>query len=315
MYLFSHHFRKLALSAIIFTAMPAMAVSPLQVHGNKVFPGNRQVNLCGNSLFWSNSGWGGEKFYNDASITDLKNNWQAGIVRAAMGVEEPGGYLSEPQANLARVEAVVNAAIKADMYVIIDWHSSHAESYQKEAIAFFQDMAARYGQYPNVIYEIYNEPLSVSWENTIKPYAAAVISAIREKDPDNLIIVGTPEWSQDVDVAAQSPLDGKNIAYTFHFYAGTHGQPFREKVLTALQRGLPVFVTEWGTVNADGNGPVNAQETAAWTAFLNTHQVSYVNWAYNDKAEGASTFLPGTHDLSDSGKTVMDIVRSCPGKP
>ncbi|MEI7189096.1 glycoside hydrolase family 5 protein [Dickeya dianthicola] len=318
MTLFRCRLIQLALSVIICGAMPAMSaiiVSPLQVSGNKIFPGTRQVNLCGNSLFWSNSGWGAEKFYNAGSITDLKKNWHAGIVRAAMGVEDAGGYLTDPLGNMKRVEVVVDAAIKAGMYVIIDWHSSHAESFQKEATIFFQGMATRYGQYPNVIYEIYNEPLNVSWKNTIRPYAIAVISAIRKKDPDNLIIVGTPNWSQDVDVAAQAPLGGKNIAYAFHFYAGTHGQPFRNKVLTALQHGLPVFVTEWGTVNADGNGPVNVQETATWIRFLNTNKISYVNWAYNDKAEGTSTFLPGTHSLSASGRTVINIDRACPGQP
>ncbi|MBQ4796798.1 cellulase family glycosylhydrolase, partial [Pectobacterium versatile] len=109
------------------------------------------------------------------------------------------------------------------MYVIIDWHSHSAENNRSEAIRFFQDMARKYGNKPNVIYEIYNEPLQVSWSNTIKPYAEAVISAIRAIDPDNLIIVGTPSWSQNVDEASRDPINGKNIAYTLHFYAGTHG--------------------------------------------------------------------------------------------
>ncbi|ARF52259.1 glycoside hydrolase family 5 protein [Pantoea stewartii] len=313
MFLFRRRLIQLVLSAFAFSPISGIAVAPIQVHGNKIFPGSRQVNLCGNSLFWSNTGWGAEKFYNAGSVTDLKNNWHASILRASMGVEYYGGYLSDRQGNIKRVEAVVDAAIKNDMYVIIDWHSSHAEDQKNDAIIFFQEMAHRYGKYPNVIYEIYNEPLNVSWVNTIKPYATAVISAIRKEDPDNLIIVGTPNWSQDVDVAARDPLGGKNIAYTFHFYAGTHGQPFRNKVMTALNKGLPVFVTEWGTVNADGSGPVNIQETSAWIRFLNNNKISYVNWAYNDRGEVASTFLPGTRTLSASGRAVIDIDRKCPG--
>ena len=142
------------------------------------------------------------------------------------------------------------------MYVIIDWHSHHAESYRSNAIAFFQDMARTYGTRNHVIYEIYNEPLQISWSGTIKPYAQAVISAIRAIDPDNLIIVGTPSWSQDVDVAAADPIAGTNIAYTLHFYAGTHGQFLRDKAQTALNRGVALFVTEWGSVNANGDGAV-----------------------------------------------------------
>ncbi|GIR30139.1 MAG: hypothetical protein CM15mP44_4220 [Candidatus Neomarinimicrobiota bacterium] len=55
-------------------------------------------------------------------------------------------------------------------------------------------------------------------EETLKPYALNVISAIREIDPDNLIVVGTPEWSQRVDLAAEDPItEYTNIAYTLHF--------------------------------------------------------------------------------------------------
>ena len=90
--------------------------------------------------------------------------------------------------------------------MIIDWHSHHAEDYTDEAIVFFQEMATTYGHTKNVIYEIYNEPLDVSWTDTVKPYALKVISAIRSIDPDNLIIVGSPEWSQRVDLVAEDPI-------------------------------------------------------------------------------------------------------------
>ena len=37
-------------------------------------------------------------------------------------------------------------------------------------------MAKKYGKHPNIIYEIYNEPLVVSWDDVIKPYAENVIA-------------------------------------------------------------------------------------------------------------------------------------------
>ena len=268
-------------------------LAPLAWGANQIRAGGQPASFAGNSLFWSNTGWGGERFYNAGVVSWLKSDWRTTIVRAAMGVDESGGYISDPNGNRARVRAVVDAAIANDLYVIIDWHSHHAESYRSQAIAFFQDMARTYGTRNHVIYEIYNEPLQISWTGTIKPYAQAVISAIRAIDPDNLIIVGTPTWSQDVDVAAADPIAGTNIAYTLHFYAGTHTQFLRDKAQTALNRGVALFVTEWGSVNANGDGAVATQSTNDWMNFLRARGISHLNWATNDKVEGASALRPG----------------------
>ena len=183
----------------------------------------------------------------------------------------------------------------------------------------FREMAQRYGDTPNVIYEIYNEPLSVSWSNTIKPYAEAVIEEIRAIDPDNLSIVGTPFFSQDVDVASQDPILGyDNIAYTLHFYAGTHGASLRQKAQTAIDNGIALMVTEWGTVNADGDGAVDEFSTQQWMSFLDQNNISHLNWALNDKMEGASSLRPNASavggwsdsDLTTSGLLVRDIIRN-----
>ncbi|HTF96308.1 MAG TPA: cellulase family glycosylhydrolase [Cellvibrio sp.] len=268
-------------------------IAPLVVQGNKVTANGQPANLAGMSLFWSNTGWGGEKYYNAQAVAWLKTDWKANLVRAAMGVDEAGGYLADPS-NKTRTMAVVDAAIANNMYVIIDWHTHHAEDNKAAAIAFFKEMATKYGSYNNVIYEVYNEPLQVSWSSVIKPYATDVIREIRAIDPDNLIIVGTPSWSQDVDVAANDPITAyTNIAYTLHFYSGTHKQFLRDKAQTALSKGIALFVTEWGSVNADGNGAVDTAETNAWLSFLKTNGISHANWALNDKAEGSSALTPG----------------------
>src|SRR5688572_9565713 len=313
----SWKFAALAAVAALLCGLPALAdVAPLSVSGNQIRAGGQPASFAGNSLFWSNTGWGGERFYNANVVRWLKTDWKSTLVRAAMGVEDMGGYLQDPAGNLARVRTVVDAAIANDVYVIIDWHSHHAESYRSNAIAFFQEMARTYGTRNHVIYEIYNEPLQISWSGTIKPYAQAVISAIRAIDPDNLIVVGTPSWSQDVDVAAADPISGTNIAYTLHFYAGTHGQYLRDKAQTALNRGVALFVTEWGSVNANGDGGVATAETNAWMTFLKSRNISHANWATNDKAEGASALVPGAstsgnwpaNQLTASGTLAKQII-------
>ncbi|HEY7883661.1 MAG TPA: glycoside hydrolase family 5 protein [Cellvibrionaceae bacterium] len=275
--------------------------------------------IAGPSLFWSTNGWGGEKYYNADAVAWVKEQWGAMLIRAAMGAQrEAGHYIQQPEDNRNKVITVVDAAIASDMYVIIDWHSHHAEEHQQQAVDFFTEMATLYGEYDNVIYEIYNEPLNTtSWSNTIKPYAEAVIAAIRAVDPDNLIIVGTPTWSQDVDVASNDPITGfDNIAYALHFYAGTHTQFLRDKASTAMNNGIALFATEWGTVNANGDGDVALEETLEWMAFFKDNQISHANWALNDKDEGASVLKPGAsvsggwsdNDLTESGLLVRDII-------
>ncbi|MHC4309976.1 MAG: cellulase family glycosylhydrolase, partial [Planctomycetota bacterium] len=146
---------------------------PLSVNGNRIVDQNDQpVSFAGMSFFWSNDGWGGSKYYNADCLNWLVSDWNVEIVRAAMGVEDGGGYLGSPTNNKNRVITIVDASIAAGIYVIIDWHSHNAEDYESEAVAFFEEMATTYGGYDNVIYEIYNEPLSgCSWPNDIKPYA------------------------------------------------------------------------------------------------------------------------------------------------
>lgn len=295
-------------------------VTPITVQGNKLLFGGKEGSIAGNSLFWSNTGWGGEKYYNAQTVAWLKSDWKANLVRVAMGVEEAGGHLTDAS-NKTRATTVIEAAIANNMYVIIDWHTHHAEDNKAAAITFFKEMATKYGSYNNVIYEVYNEPLQVSWVNVIKPYATDVIKEIRAIDPDNLIIVGTPTWSQDVDVASQSPITAySNIAYTLHFYAATHKASLRAKAQTALNNGIALFVTEWGSVSADGNGGVDAAETAAWLDFLKTNKISHANWALNDKAEGSSALTPGASanggwtsaQLTASGTLVKNAILNWP---
>ena len=281
------------------------SIRPLKVSGTYIVDDvGRITQLKGMSLFWSQ--WSGS-FWNREAIAETKA-WGATVVRAAMGVEM-GGYLSNPEAEEARVIEVVDAAIAEDMYVIIDWHA-HQE-HRQEAVQFFSEMAKRYRNVPNVIFEIWNEPIGVSW-NQIYGYADAVVGAIRAWQADNIVIVGTPNWSQDVDAASERPLPYKNVAYALHFYAGTHRGELRAKANRAIDNGAALFVTEWGTVNAWAGGVVDVAESDRWMAFVDEHKIGWANWSLFDKPEASSALRPGVsptgpwsdRDLTESGKYV-----------
>jgi endoglucanase len=145
-----------------------------------------------------------------------------------------------------------------------------------------------------VIYETWNEPLPAhDWAAVIKPYHQAVIPHIRAHDPDNLIIAGTSSWSQDVDEAAADPLAFSNVAYTLHFYAGTHRQALRDKAQRALDLGAALMVTEWGTAESNGDGPLDQAEIQRWWDFMEANHISYANWSIADKNESTAALRPG----------------------
>ena len=258
--------------------------------------------------------WYGQ-FANGQSIRNTADRG-ANLFRVAMYTGE-GGYLSNPDSVKKKVIEAVDAAISNDMYVIIDWHilsDGNPMSHAAEAKAFFSEMADRYGDSPAVLYEICNEPNgNVTWERDVKPYAEQVIPVIREKAPRSVILVGSPTWSQDVHMAARSPLAGENLMYTLHFYAGTHGADLRRRIDDVRAAGLPVFISEWGTSRADGGGGVFLKEAEEWLDFLDERGISWANWSLCDKNETSAALRPGTppdrawseEDLSESGRYVF----------
>jgi hypothetical protein len=268
---------------------------------------NNHIQVRGVSLGWSNTGWESARFFDAATVNAMVDDWKAEIIRAPMGYSESGGYKTDAS-NKTRVETVVNAAIAKGVYVIIDWHSHSAHSETAAAKTFFTEMAQKYGGYDNVIFEVYNEPLDVPWE-TIKNYATEIISAIRTYS-DNLILVGTPNWDQDINVVTSSTkINDPNIAYVLHFYAYSHPlSSFQSKVNSAMNAGVPVFVSEYGTTHADGGGSSggnysthSAANTNSWMTYLDNNKISSCAWNVNDKYEGSAFF--GTSQTGSFNKT------------
>ena len=267
---------------------PVKKYGQLQVRGSQLCDQNGQpVVLRGVSLGWHNL-W--PRFYNKGAVDELTNKWHASVIRAAMGVKIEDNYLENPSFALQCMTPVIEEAIKDGVYVIIDWHAH--DMYTDKAAEFFGKMSAKYGKYPNVIYELFNEPVEDSWES-LKQYATTVIKAIRANDPDNIILMGCPHWDQDIDKVAASPIEGvSNVMYTVHFYAATHKQYLRDRMQKAVEGGLPVFVSECAGMEASGDGPLNEEEYDKWIDLMERLKISWVNWSLSDKNETCSMLLP-----------------------
>ncbi len=258
------------------------------------------------------------QYVNEDAFRTLRDDWHANVVRLAMYTAESGGYCSG--GNQEQLKELIDTGVKeaADlgMYVIIDWHilsDSSPMQNQVQAESFFDEMSKKYADYDNVLYEICNEPQNSPWSSVIKPYAEDIIPIIRANSPKAVIIVGTNTWSQDVDEVVSDPLSFDNVMYALHFYAGTHKEALRSKLGTALQAGIPVFVSECSICDASGNGGIDYDSAQAWLNLLNTQQVSFIAWSLSNKAETSaliSSFCDKTSgwtedDLSETGKWFM----------
>ena len=265
------------------------------------------------------------QFINRNAIRELRDDWNTNVFRLAMYTGEDEGYTAATREQTwQKVDEGIQICIELDMYVIVDWHILQDRTPMlriDDAIEFFEYFSQKYGDVPNVIYEICNEPNPpATWVNDIKPYAEIIIPIIRQNAPDAIIIVGTAQWSQLIEEPLQNPLDvdTANVMYALHFYAATHTDWLRNSLTRAYQAGLPVFVTEFGMCSASGDGANDYIETERWLSLLDELNISYIKWNLSNKNEASSVLRPHASptggwtedDISESGAWMRNHFRS-----
>ncbi len=242
-------------------------------------------------------------FVNMETFKFLRDEWNTNCVRLAMYTHEYNGYCAGGDKEWLKglVKSGVEYATELGMYVIVDWHVLNEQNpltYKDEALKFFDEMSKYCADKGNVIYEICNEPNgSGSWGN-VTAYANEVIPVIRANDPDSVILVGTPTWSQDIDQALNSPLNFDNIMYTLHFYAATHTDWLRSRMESCVNSGLPVFISEFGMCDASGNGAIDTYQSEQWKAIIDKYGTSYMCWNLANKNESSSILRESCRKLS-----------------
>ncbi len=309
---------------IIFTILLFSLNCPAQVkqHGQLNVKGTQLVDKNGKHIMLRGMSYGWHsfwpRFYNAKTVKWLKDDWNVNIVRAAMGIEvgtKGLTYKENPIDSKAKIKAVVEGAIKEDIYVIIDWHSHNINL--EEAKTFFDEMSKAYGKHANIIYEIFNEPDEESWPE-VKAYSEEIIKVIRKNDPDNIILVGCPHWDQDINLPAEDPIKGfNNLMYTVHFYAATHKQELRDRTDAAIKKGLPVFISESAGMEATGDGPLNMEEWQKWINWMEDRGLSWITWSVSDKDETCSVLKKSASstgnwkesDLKESGIKTREFLR------
>lgn len=301
--------------------------TPLDNHGKLSVKGTDIVDSNGDKYQLKGVSTHGIAWFPDYvsknTFITFRDDWGANLIRLAMYTDENEGYCNGGDKQYLKnlIDTGVQAATELGMYVIVDWHilsDNNPHTNKDEAKLFFKEMSEKYKDYDNVIYEICNEPNGGTTWNDIKSYAEEIIPIIRENDSDAIIIVGTPNWSQDVDIASQSPIEGyDNIMYAIHFYAATHTDNIRSKVNTALDNGLPVFVSEFSICDASGNGAIDYDQADKWFELIDNKNLSYAGWNISNKDETSSLIRSSCSktsdwtedDLSETGKWLRNQIQ------
>ncbi|MBQ0156285.1 MAG: cellulase family glycosylhydrolase, partial [Bacteroidales bacterium] len=312
-----------ALMAFLFcfnlNAQNYPANSPVAINGKLKVSGTQLVNECGNAVQLRGMSTHGPQWfgqcYNKSAISTLVKDWGISVFRWAMYVEE-NGYITNPSGFRSKIDEMVDICGELGIYCLIDWHvltPGDPNAHKTEALEFWKYMSQKHGNKAHVLYEICNEPNKVEW-GTVKNYANDVIKAIRDNNDQTVIIVGTPTWSQDVDVAGANKLSGTNIMYTLHFYAGTHKDYLRQKAQTALNNNTPIFVTEFGTSDASGDNAYSPDETKTWINWLNERKISWICWSFSDHREVSAALVPGScsgsnwNNVSTTGQLIKGLI-------
>ena len=309
------------LTGILLTASLCSFAGPVSHFGKLVSCGanicgektgtSTPIQLKGPSLFWSTGD--PAVLFDPITVEWFALNFNIGVIRAPMAIKYYGenkepisvsdgnqgvtsyGYLStgSEYKGLTKnlIKKIVDAAIENDIYVIVDWHSHNAHSETSEAAKFFEEMATEYKDVPNLIWEIYNEPVSAS-ASQINSYAETVAGKIRGAGNKNLIVVGTNFYSSKPSEQAAQGLHKKyeNIAYTLHFYAGADHNGYKSN----LAADAPTFVTEWGASAADGGqNQSTVNDASGWRSWMDQNKLSGCMW------------FAGTNGNGQNGTTVQ----------
>ncbi|MCU4972728.1 glycoside hydrolase family 5 protein [Halobacteria archaeon AArc-m2/3/4] len=216
--------------------------------------------------------------------TNEDEGWYSRVVRLPMQPQDIGKHGSGAVDPVAftedelltyleeHVDSVVEKARERGAYIILDYHRHYPDgpdwtepALDEEIRLFWNVVAPRYNDQSHVLFEVYNEPTTpyaghdlgpendidirdpegeetwLHWRETAQPW----VDLIREHAADNLILIGSPSWSQWTYWADEHEFEGENLAYTGHVYTQESLRPLGE-YFGKPSENVPVFMTEFG---------------------------------------------------------------------
>lgn len=209
----------------------------------------RGVNVCAFEFDREGANWNG-------AIPALADpaRWNANVVRMPVNQE---WFLTDDD-YVARVEARLDEAARAGLYVLLDvqWENGErTEPYSLNILraptfgfgntteAFWHRASGRFANRTHVLFDVINEPHDTPFD-TLHVLMQRMVDRIEVRAPEQLIIVGGPDWAHSVEPWRLRPLRG-NVVYAAHQYL-----PYDPPSAFALNfertaRDLPVLISEF----------------------------------------------------------------------
>jgi endoglucanase len=180
---------------------------------------------------------------------------------------------------------VVDHCKDKGVYAILDWHYiDDTTQHRQTTEQFWRYVSAKFAGDSHVLFELYNEPINNGDWSSVRVDMQSWYDLVRQSAPDNLVLVGTPNWCQNVGPTADNPVDGTNIAYVAHMYPmHWKSQDLRNQITTAAAKH-PVFMSEWGfqpNAPGDSTGIVDGTATSygnPFKEFVEQNKTSWTVW-------------------------------------
>lgn len=238
------------------------------------------------------------------------------------------------------VKGFIDNCAKQGIYCIVDWHvlrnydgdgsKGNPMDRVSDAKNFFRSITSyvREKNYNHVLYELCNEPnyniegdpyelgKEYVWK-WIKDYCNEILPIIKDKDPNAIVLVGTPQWDQAVVFPFLDPIDemGLKVMYSFHYYAGDQERYLG--LLSSASAFIPLFVTEWGLSSHTGGNGISTKSADKLMAVCNGKNlggqiISWANWSWSAQDESSAAIKNGGYDSknwSDSGNYIREQLR------
>lgn len=209
----------------------------------------------------------------------------------------------------ALVKQTVDTLTNLHLNVILDlqWSDAGGQSTQAggpwavpdaDSVTFWRQVAGIYKAYPNVLFELFNEPHPSSWtcwlaacSITDTNYSQgcnctmtvtfngvgmqALVDAVRGSGAANLVLVAGMNWGFDLSRIAGYPIHGTNIVYD------THPYPYVEKMPNNWDAAFGKISATYPVISAEsGEYDCGTSFMSQLLAYFDAHRISWIAWAW-----------------------------------